>query len=440
MAHHFREFQLNWQPLSFRLAWRSAWIKRSTWGRNGISVFLIALPLGLLPDMSWEVVAGQRLSLNAIPWETQFERASAQETPGNRDAESLLREAHRLLSSGQRAEALSIAQELVVRYPNFQLGQLLFADLLNLTSDQPIDVRSALNLDGSGLTQQRLQQLNDEARQRLTRPESAVYAGKEPEGLLYLSAKVPFAVVVDASHSRLYLMGHASPAEAGGPSQGLQVIFESYMSVGQHGIGKQHRGDGKTPLGAYVVQKSYPGHVLPDLYGSGALTLNYPNDVDILDGKTGSGIWIHGSPSDQYARAPESTDGCVVLSNPDMDALLKFQLPAGTPVFILPHIEWVSPQKNKNLRAQMRASGRDGAVHEQNEALAVLSWQAQGRKLIAMVSAVETSAMGKTSALTPSYWIEQEHQWRAVSVNSGDDLLTHRLSVAAKQSLRTVVR
>lgn len=431
MAHHLRECQLNWRTASVRFVWCFAWIKQSAWAHHGLLVFLIVLPLGLLPDKSWEVVAGQRLNLHVIPWETQFENASAQEPPAQPDAESLLREAHRRLLKGQRAEALGIAQELVERHPNFQLGQLLFADLLNLTSDQPIDARSALHIGEPGVTQQRLKQLNDEARQRLTRPDAAVYAGKEPEGLVYLSPKVPFAVVVDALHSRLYLMGHASSEGAQDSGPALQVIFESYMSVGQRGIGKQQRGDGKTPLGAYVVQKSYPGHVLPDLYGSGALTLNYPNELDLLDGKTGSGIWIHGSPSDQYAQAPESTDGCVVLSNPDMEALLKFQLPAGTPVFILPQIEWVPPQKNKNLRDPLKALGQNNAIKGKDDTLALLSWQAQGRKMAAILSGSEASVMGQPSWATPSYWVEQAHQWRAVSVSA---------STGARSSIKGVVR
>ena len=432
MADYFGKLKLNWQLLSLRFDWRAFGMKRGVWGRNGISVFLIALPLGLLPDMSWEVVAGQRLSLNAIPWETQFEFLSAQNITSDHDAEALLREAYRLLSQGQRAQALSIAQEMVALYPNFQLGQLLFADLLNLTSDQPIDVRSMLSPRTHEITQQRLKQLNDEARLRLTRPETVIYQGKEPAGLVYLSTKVPFVVIVDASHSRLYVMGHSSLVGAQAMSTGLRVLFESYMSVGQRGVGKQQRGDGKTPLGVYAIQKSYPGHVLPDLYGAGALTLNYPNDLDMLDGKTGSGIWIHGSPSEQYAQAPESTDGCVVLSNPDMLSLLKFRLPAGTPVFIQSKIEWVDPQKNKDLRAQMAFVGKNP-----NEALAMLSWQTEGRKMMAVLSAVETSSLNQPSAIMPSYWFEQEHQWHAALTTSSEGLHS---SAATRPSSRTATR
>lgn len=414
-------------------------MKQGAWRRKSISLLLIVLPLGLLPDNSWEVVAGQRLSTTAIPWETQLEVIKAQEADVANDAESLLREAYRLVSNGQRAEALSVAQEMVTRYPRFQLGQLLFADLLNLVSDSPIDVRSALD-DGKPEVARRLQQLNDEARLRLNRPAVNVYAGKEPAGLIYLSNKVPYVVAVDALHSRLYVLTHVASEGSKEADKGLRVIFESYMSVGQRGIGKKQRGDGKTPLGAYVVQRSYPGHVLPDLYGAGALTLNYPNDLDVLDGKTGSGIWIHGSPSEQYARAPEATDGCVVLSNPDMQSLMNLQLPAGTPVFILSQIEWVDPQRNKNLRVQLLPTAQGLGAQNQSQILALLSWQDEGRKIMATLSFNQTPGLRSSSFMTPSYWIEQEHQWKAISANLSEKRLADRSGASTGLSKRVVVR
>jgi L,D-peptidoglycan transpeptidase YkuD (ErfK/YbiS/YcfS/YnhG family) len=426
--------------LSFLLNWRESLKKHRAWARKSISFLLVVLPLGLLPDISWEVVAGQRLSLNAIPWEVQSDVPSVPPASEAKDAESLLREAYRLLSNGQRAEALSIAQELVLRYPNFQLGQLLFADLMNLISDQPMDVRSALH-EGASDVASKLQQLNAEARLRLNRPGPAAYAGKEPAGLAYLSTKVPFVIVVDALHSRLYVMTHAASAGTQESSKGLQVVFESYMSVGQRGIGKQQKGDGKTPLGVYVIQKTYPGHVLPDLYGSGALTLNYPNDLDILDGKTGSGIWIHGSPSEQYARAPEATDGCVVLSNPDMLTLMKLHFPAGTPVFILPKVEWVEPHKNKNLRSRLWPTEKVQDEKNRREILAMLSWQGEGRNMMSILYAAETLISGQASVMvTPSYWVEQGHQWKAIPANSGERQLADRSSPVARPSGRAVVR
>lgn len=117
--------------------------------------------------------------------------------------------------------------------------------------------------------------------------------------------------------------------------------MDTYVSVGVQGVGKEREGDGRTPLGVYFIQKNLPGTTLPDLFGAGALTLNYPNAVDVMRKRTGSGIWLHGTPSAQYSRAPEATDGCVVLSNPEMSRLLGLGALRLTPVLIARELQWL---------------------------------------------------------------------------------------------------
>lgn len=401
---------------------------------KALALAALLMPLVYLSGFSWDVVAGPRQGVNAAPWALQFDDLSAKDVGHAHDAESLLRQAQHFLSLGQRVQALAVAQELVSRYPNFQLGQLLFADLLSSTSGVAPDAQAALNL-ASDEAVRKLQQLNQEARLRLDRPVASSYKGKEPAGLVYLSEKVPYAIVVDVSHARLYVMAHSSAEDADKSGKGLQVIFESYMSVGQRGVGKAQKGDGKTPLGVYFIQKSYPGHVLPDLYGSGALTLNYPNDVDVLDGKTGSGIWLHGSPSEEFARAPEASDGCVVLSNPDMAFLMRLQLPVGTPVFIQRQIEWVEPQKNQTLRAQLWPSVQEGR-QATGGLLALLSWQAEGRNMMATVSSSEDKALASSAWLKSDYWVEQARQWRAISSVGAEGSSTDRSSAMVRSPKR----
>lgn len=386
--------------------------RKSVWFRRAWFSLLVIVPLGMLPEKSWEVVAGQQLSAEAIPWDIQFDVTDARPDIASRDAESLLREAHRRLATGQPAQALSLAQELVTLYPHFQLGQLFFSDLLSLTADRPLKADAAAFL-GAAEPGHRLHQLNEEAHRRLKRPDAAVYEGKQPEGLVFLSSKVPFLIVVDASRSRLYVMSHDATRLTAKASQTLKVVFESYMSVGQRGVGKQYKGDQKTPLGAYVIKKSYPGHSLPDMYGSGALTLNYPNDLDNQEGKTGSGIWLHGSPSDQYARAPESSDGCVVLANPDMSFLMKLGLPAGTPVLIQRQIKWVDPQRNSGQAEKLWEFLQERAG--QREILAAFSWQEGAGKMMSITAPKDMASMVQLSEVKPTYWFKQSAGWSAVS-------------------------
>jgi murein L,D-transpeptidase YafK len=103
-------------------------------------------------------------------------------------------------------------------------------------------------------------------------------------------------------------------------------------------------GDGRTPLGNYYITAAKDRKSLPAFYGAGALPINYPNAFDNHKGRTGSGIWLHGTPPDQFVRAPLASDGCVVVSNPDMQRLLATVSPRTTPVVIAEQLQWVPTQ------------------------------------------------------------------------------------------------
>ncbi len=115
-----------------------------------------------------------------------------------------------------------------------------------------------------------------------------------PSNLMHLGSSVRHVIAVDTSKSRLYVFSN-------GP-KGLEVVSNFYVTVGRNGVNKRVEGDQRTPLGVYFVGRQIPSEKLPELYGKGALTVNYPNDWDRFLGRTGSGIWLHGVPSDQFAR------------------------------------------------------------------------------------------------------------------------------------------
>jgi hypothetical protein len=104
---------------------------------------------------------------------------------------------------------------------------------------------------------------------------------------------------------------------------------------------KAAEGDSRTPLGVYFITSNLSRKSLQDFYGSGALPINYPNQLDVKRGKTGSGIWLHGTPSEQFSRAPLATDGCVVLANPDLERIIKTVEIRTTPVVIAQSLKWV---------------------------------------------------------------------------------------------------
>ncbi len=163
-----------------------------------------------------------------------------------------------------------------------------------------------------------------------------VSANLVPRYLLWLNLQQKHAIVVDSGRSRVYVYENAG----GVP----RLVEDYYTTLGKYGIEKLREGDKKTPIGVYNVTSKIPGSKLSDFYGWGAFPINYPNAWDRRLGKTGYGIWLHGVPSDTYARAPWASDGCIALANPDVEALGKYVQPGVTPVIIAERVEWVKPE------------------------------------------------------------------------------------------------
>jgi len=283
-------------------------------------------------------------------WKLEFEPSDAAPVIMAKDPETLVRQVYQHLGEGDRTQALTTARALVAQFPTFQLGQLLYADLLNISSKQPAEIVE-LDEDIKPTALRRMEELLLEAKRRMSRPAPQALQGQVPAAVAVLSAHQPYLAAVDASKSRLYWFANRTGAD--GKLQ-LELIKETYVSVGINGVGKVKEGDGKTPLGVYFIQKNLPGSTLPDLFGAGALTLNFPNAVDAMRNKTGSGIWLHGTPTAQYSRAPEATDGCVVLANAEMEQLLNLPGWRMTPVVIADKLDWIQAGQIPEAYAHFR--------------------------------------------------------------------------------------
>lgn len=108
-------------------------------------------------------------------------------------------------------------------------------------------------------------------------------------------------------------------------------VLDSYpCTTGQKQGDKRVQGDLRTPEGVYFIGYQVPRSLDYELFGDLAFTLNYPNPVDVLKGKTGSGIWLHGRGKELV---PRDTRGCVALANVDIHSVAP-NLASGTPVFI----------------------------------------------------------------------------------------------------------
>lgn len=236
--------------------------------------------------------------------------------------------------------ALQQAETLTERYPNFRLGQLVKGDLL-LARAQPISTFG----NAANAPQDKLADLRAEALARLNAYRSKPAANMLPSYLLQMLPEQKYAVVVDAQRSRLYLYENATGAP--------KLVNDFYITQGKLGVEKMREGDKKTPIGVYQVVGNLPREKIGDFYGSGAWPLNYPNDLDRRLGRNGHGIWLHGTPSNTYSRPPRASDGCVVLANPDLDALSSHLQIGLTPVIIAQNVEWVSQDEWQQERKAM---------------------------------------------------------------------------------------
>ena len=311
--------------------------------RNPISQCLCGLFLGLalivIPASS--VWAAKKVSTISGNWEV--------------DPETRLIEIQRLFAQGHAREALKKAEALQREVPNFRAAHLVYGDLLKSTS-RPVGEIGAVPAELAKLAEPSLLGLRAESKIRLSALKDAPIPGTIPSQFLEISPEVKYAMAVDASKSRLYLFENSS--------NGMRLLSNYYVSVGKFGIGKTEEGDQRTPLGVYFLSRSLRGSELPTLFGLGfygptALTLNYPNPLDMRRGKTGGGIWLHGTPATEFARIPRASDGCVVLSNGDLTRIASTVPLRTTPVVIADRLQWVQPSSlvpdNRNFSEALQA-------------------------------------------------------------------------------------
>ena len=146
-------------------------------------------------------------------------------------------------------------------------------------------------------------------------------------------------VTVDKSRQRFFLMEKGKARD--------------YLcTTGQAQGDKQVRGDLKTPEGVYFVVRKRTERLDFEEYGGEAYILDYPNPVDRLRGKTGSGIWVH---SRGRAITPFESRGCVVLNLKDI-AEVGPELKRGTPVLIGERVE-IAPRKDAVREVEERTRG-----------------------------------------------------------------------------------
>ncbi|KLN65131.1 MULTISPECIES: L,D-transpeptidase family protein [Vibrio] len=134
-------------------------------------------------------------------------------------------------------------------------------------------------------------------------------------------------IKVDKSKRRMYLIAND------------QVIKEFRIALGKQPKGhKRYEGDQRTPEGRY-----YLDFVIEDSEFYRSIHISYPNDRDVayassLSLDPGGNIKIHGLKNGEtrpvkYVQSFDWTDGCIAISNQEMDELLDL-VTSGTPIEI----------------------------------------------------------------------------------------------------------
>lgn len=244
------------------------------------------------------------------------------------------------VDEGQLNKALTLSDQLIEEYPDSRIGHLMKGDVLSAMAGD-------LTRFGQGIQRDEklYHGLNHELRNRVgwrEKSQQDQYSQKIPASILEMGSD-KYVFVGEIESGRFFIFGN----KGGQP----YLVKDYYMSIGKAGHGKQVEGDNKTPLGLYSVTHEIEGKKLPDLYGSGAFPVDYPNKVDAWRQRTGYGIWLHGTPSDTYSRSPLSSEGCFVLSNADYDDVAPYIREVGRPrVLLVEKINWLTPEQHQQRR------------------------------------------------------------------------------------------
>lgn len=165
---------------------------------------------------------------------------------------------------------------------------------------------------------------------------------EEWQASLYNEGLPTHLVAVDKKRQTFMFFEKKSP---------LKLKYTYPCTTGQLTGDKQSLNDLRTPEGIYFVEYKIASGLDFKEYGGIAYTLNYPNPVDRLRGKTGHGIWIH---SKGFGIEPLATRGCVAIGLKEIDEVGP-QLTPGTAVVLAEKMdETAQPRSDTGTAQELR--------------------------------------------------------------------------------------
>lgn len=188
-----------------------------------------------------------------------------------------------------------------------------------------------------------------------------------PVNLLRLDPKFSHHVIlVEKSSHKIYLYSNENSVP--------KFIKEYTMASGKARGDKFWQGDLKTPEGVYNLYEFKSEDSLIKMYGNegkiygiGAFVLDYPNTIDRRNGKTGGGIWFHGTNDESRVAKGLDSRGCVVAVNSDVKEISKYIELNSTSMVIVENKHLVRKETWLKLRREVEELVENWVQAWQNE-------------------------------------------------------------------------
>ncbi len=279
------------------------------------------VPPAMQKDSSYSLTMAAALRGVGEPQKSVSLLESAMSQQGNNELRRQLAEAYK--ANGDYTKAVAEYEKLLSTEPD---PSWVRKEILDLTKEK---LRATSVTNGS----------------RKATGRSADGPVRLPDALAILPANGRCVIVEKESQTLLLFRKTAA---------GFELEKSYACSTGAKEGEKSSEGDHKTPEGIYLFKNVLPGNKLSAIYGKLAITLDYPNPYDRIEGKGGDGIWLHATNEPIRPYLPNKTRGCVVVSNNDIEELSKLITLNQTPLVIVSKIHYQTPEELESNAASLR--------------------------------------------------------------------------------------
>jgi len=136
-----------------------------------------------------------------------------------------------------------------------------------------------------------------------------------------------------------------------------KLVKKYQMATGKKAGDKSYQGDHRTPEGIFFFTEFINHQQLierhgkqGEIYGVGAFVMDYPNPIDLAEGKTGGGIWLHSTNDETRIDKGLDSRGCLVTHNQMLIELSEYIELHRTPMIVTHNLKYLNKttwEKNK---------------------------------------------------------------------------------------------